>query len=433
MKASQFNEYIGKRKKGWVIYNNLTGAMIEVPEYIYAAIHENNINKLTNIDILSTLKLGHFIVHKDENEIKSLSNKRDELNESPYSIGFQILSTMSCNFRCVYCYEGSHPNLQFMSLKVMDAIINHLKTTIRLKPTIKYLNICWYGGEPLLSMKQIEYLSSSFLDICNENNIQYFSSIVTNGYLLTRKNLDILSKLKVSHCQVTLDGPEHIHNKRRLLKNGSGTYRRILNNLKYTISRMKGITVRVNIDNGNIFSVKDLFLDLQKNNILDNVKISLGRIQNIGTACRSIEENILSAIEATNILRSLNIETFLKKTEKIKRPVPNLLGCIAKPEHSMIIGPGGELYKCSKTIGDEKEICGTIFAVDNTHPNFRKWVDEDRLKIEQCKKCSMVPICGGNGCTYDFLIKNRELKRCNKKERHDNYLKTLKILHQQKN
>ncbi|MEW6456917.1 MAG: radical SAM protein [Acidobacteriota bacterium] len=160
-------------------------------------------------------------------------------------IGIQILPTLGCNFQCIYCYKSSQSNTRFMSKEVMDAIVTYVKKTI--KPTTKHLSVSWYGGEPLLAMKQIEYLSSSFIDICNKNNInEYFSHITTNGYLLTRKNLNTLLKFKINNLQVTIDGPEDIHNKRRVLKNGTGTYKRILTNLKYAISRNINITFRIN-------------------------------------------------------------------------------------------------------------------------------------------------------------------------------------------
>jgi uncharacterized protein len=429
-KSSQFNEYLGRGKEGWVIFNNLSSAMIEVPKRIYDAISKDRLDILSD-DVLFGLKKGHFIVSDNDNEIDILKKKREELYESSAVIGLQILPTLGCNFRCIYCYENSQSNTKLMSKEVMDAIINYVKKTI--KSTTRYIYVSWYGGEPLLAMKRIEYLSNSFVDISDKNNIEYFSHITTNGYLLTAKNLEKLRKFRINHLQITIDGPEDIHNKRRMLKNGKGTYKKIVENLKNAILCKMDITVRVNIDRGNIYNLKELFLDLQKYDILQNVKMSLGLVGNFGKVCRSVEDELLTFKEATNILKSCSLKKFLLKSKNSnygRRPFPNLLGCIAQSKISLIVGPRGEIYKCSKTIGNEEEICGTIFNVNTEHPNFQKWMNKDKLEVEQCLECSMLPICGGNGCPYDVIFLNKHNK-CFQKERHNFYLNTLKKLYQQ--
>ncbi|MEW6456242.1 MAG: SPASM domain-containing protein [Acidobacteriota bacterium] len=154
-------------------------------------------------------------------------------------------------------------------------------------------------------------------------------------------------------------------------------------------------------------------------------------VQKNEAVCKSVEDNILSAVEVINILKNCEIEKLLKPPKEIERLVPNLLGCVATTKLSLIVGPRGEIYKCTKTIGDEKEICGTIFNINYDRSKFKKWVDADRLNIEQCRKCSMVPICSGNSCPYDFLINNKKNK-CSQKERYEHYLEMLRILYQQK-
>jgi len=74
-----------------------------------------------------------------------------------------------------------------MKRSVIDSIVKYVNNMI--KPTTEYLNISWFGGEPLLAINIIRSLSLSFLSICKENNINYYANIVTNGYLLTKKLL----------------------------------------------------------------------------------------------------------------------------------------------------------------------------------------------------------------------------------------------------
>ncbi len=61
-----------------------------------------------------------------------------------------------------------------------------------------------------------------------------------------------------------------------------------------------------------------------------------------------------------------------------------------------------------------------------------QWGMYDRFYVDKCRKCSMVPICSGEGCPYDILIKNKGNIVCNCQERHDNYLTYLKMVYQDK-
>ncbi|MCM1236362.1 MAG: hypothetical protein NC124_11505 [Clostridium sp.] len=55
--------------------------------------------------------------------------------------------------------------------------------------------------------------------------------MVTNGYFLTKDVAQKLAKLKVSSLQVTIDGPKHVHDKRRVLAGGEGTFDKIIQKL----------------------------------------------------------------------------------------------------------------------------------------------------------------------------------------------------------
>ncbi len=86
-------------------------------------------------------------------------------------------------------------------------------------------------------MKIIEY--------CNRHNIYYVSSITTNGYLLTYATAKKLSNLKVHSCQLTIDGPKHIHDNRRKLTSGAGSFDKIFQNLLDT-KNIISYSLRVN-------------------------------------------------------------------------------------------------------------------------------------------------------------------------------------------
>ena len=137
---------------------------------------------------------------------------------------------MECNFACSYCYEKNNKDSKTgkMSSSIQKALLEFIyKRALHCEK----LEIVWYGGEPLLCQDVIESLSASIISFCNTNNIIYDASIITNGYLLNKHSSDFLKKNKIEMLQVTIDGNEQIHNKRRPLKNGTQTYFTIVKNI----------------------------------------------------------------------------------------------------------------------------------------------------------------------------------------------------------
>ncbi len=420
-KVSLFNEYI-KYKGKYIIYNNLSGSMIEVGEKIYTAFETKKFHSLSSEKILQ-LSSGNFIVPLEKNEIDDLRRRKEEIVNKVKVIGLQILPTLGCNFECIYCYENVANTKAIMKKPVMDSIVEYVKNTI--KPTTEYLNISWFGGEPLIAIKSIEYLSKHFLSICKKNNINYYANIITNGYLLTKKNVDLLKKYKVKQVQVTIDGPKKIHNSRRPLKNGKGTYSKIIKNLQYA-SLMLDVWIRINIDKTNILYLNDLITDLKKNKIFDKVHVRLGLISLFANTCKDIENISLSKKDVKKLLDNMKDKNiFTNNKDEIFHPIPDFIGCVAEYKNSFIIGPKGELYKCSKTIGMPDEKVGNISNIKYDNKNLNKWLSFDKLLLyNECKNCSLLPLCNKEGCLFDFLIM-KSFNKCKQNEKHKEYKQLL--------
>lgn len=431
-KSSQFNEYLGNLNHQWVISNHLSGAMIEIDETIYELLKNNDITPLEGSRGLEFLKQGNFVVPGDFNEVEGFRNLQLDWSESARFVGLQIVPTLACNFRCPYCYENQRESNVVMSSETMAHILCFLEETI--KPTTKLLTVSWYGGEPLLAMKQIEFLSNAFLNVVRERKLKYLASIVTNGYLLTQKNVDTLIRCNVRALQVTLDGSHAIHDKRRMLANGKETWQTIIDNLKYALSMNLTVGIRVNIDKENIDSIETLLKELQEQNIFEKVSISFGAVSTFGNVCRSVEDNVLSIEEAVNTLSNDKIQSLLSHSLGFtRRFVPSFTGCVATARNSVIIGPSGELYKCTKTIGSPNEICGHISKVDRNNPNLRKWEGISNLNEKSCQKCSVLPLCFGTGCAFDFIVDGKEIKACDSQRFKEEYVANLIRLHTEKN
>lgn len=123
-----------------------------------------------------------------------------------------ISPTMSCNFKCIYCFEKGHTGKGVMDDFTIDNLIVFLQARLN---GVETLHISWFGGEPLLAMPVIEKLSQKMISFCIAKKIEYSASIITNGYLYKPKIAERLKELKVKKVQITLDGPEETHDNRR--------------------------------------------------------------------------------------------------------------------------------------------------------------------------------------------------------------------------
>ena len=157
------------------IYNNLDNLDI------------NSLNE-NEKEIFNGMVKCNFIIDNDDDEIKNLEYLRIKSNTDPNLFSLVIYPTLSCNFDCYYCYEKNRAGV--MSKEIQEKIIEFVEFHAEKKKDIK---LTWFGGEPLLAINIIYYLSEKIKDICIKNKVKYFSHIISNGYLFTD---EIILKLK---------------------------------------------------------------------------------------------------------------------------------------------------------------------------------------------------------------------------------------------
>lgn len=280
MKESKFNLFyrVENDKQKILAYNsrsNLLAIMdIEEFENFKNCSITNKYNDLDDV-FLNELKRGYFLIDDSVNELEILRYNQQLARYNSTYLGLTIAPTLGCNFNCIYCYEKEHDNFKIMNAETQEALLKFIADQCN---TINRLYITWYGGEPLMAFDLIKEFSHKIIKLCNEYNVEYSSCIVTNGYLLSK---DIAKKFKdifIKNVQITLDGPEDIHNKRRFLKNGQGTFEKIINNLKNAIEYIPNISLRINIDKKNYKRIYEI-IDLLIENNLQSIYPYLGYVE----------------------------------------------------------------------------------------------------------------------------------------------------------
>lgn len=116
---------------------------------------------------------------------------------------------------------------KLMSKETMDAVCSSLReiSFAQNKP----FSVVLHGGEPLLlGVSKLEYLLSQLRGALPDSHPL---SIQTNGILITNRILDVCSKYKTT-VAVSIDGPEHIHDKERITHKGTGTFTQVMKGIQ---------------------------------------------------------------------------------------------------------------------------------------------------------------------------------------------------------
>lgn len=158
------------------------------------------------------------------------------LTKTSHEFFVQLHITEKCNLRCRHCYQ-TDKNIGEMTLDDIKAIVS--ETAQMLNDWAELYNVSFTqsfnitGGEPFLRPEIYEILS-----LIKDYDAEAY--ILTNGVLVDRKKAALLKELKVNGVQVSIEGPQKIHDSIR----GKGSYRSSLRGIKHLIDA--GITVTLN-------------------------------------------------------------------------------------------------------------------------------------------------------------------------------------------
>lgn len=398
IKYSFWNDYISYQDKE-IWFNTYSGAIV-VLNSNECSLYRERPQLAPDIFI----QLGIMVpANLNEPEAWTSEYKRGKNDDSVLDL--TILLTMRCQFKCIYCFEGekNHSNINNETVEAIKTFIE------RRTDSCKTLHITWFGGEPLLEIKRIRELSAFCIEFCRNHNIVYYADVTTNGYALTPSICNILTnECHIKRYIITIDGPPEIHDKRRPLVNGKGTFDIIWKNIAMLVESDAEVTIRVTIDRSNTDSVKRLIDLLAKSKIAKKTGIVFVRTIDYSLTPDKVKNTIYTSEAFAKIemkyVKYAHAKGLLEYTTP--RPCP-VGGCIRKGD--VVIGTKGEIYKCLDTIGEKKWITGHITddnEVNNTswYHDWLSWEPSDSI---HCKVCKLQPLCNG-GCPHNALFSSKK-------------------------
>ncbi len=305
-----------------------------------------------------------------------------------------ILPTEQCNFRCIYCYED------FSIGRMQPETIAGIKALLDKRcPNLSYLNLSWFGGEPLVAKNIVLDISEYALSLALKYpHLHYSGSMTTNGYLLDLNTASVLANVGVTEYQISLDGPREIHDQSRIRADGKSTFERIWNNLLAIRDSSLPIYITLRLHfTAETFQLIDPLLEDIKREFLPDSRFSafFKSIEHLGSPNDSAIK-IFSETEKEEAIKNLEAKLFgenLQSPENVN--VPDDYVCYASRPNSLVIRANGSVGKCTVALSDERNNIGTLRSdgrLDLIPGRFAPWVRGIQTLDPEVLGCPLVSL-----------------------------------------
>lgn len=415
LKVSRFNAYSRSLSNELIVYNSYTGAIGIVPSeqegLAREVIKPNNRvleEEVWKSPLLKEMVDSGFLVSEYEDEFKKASELHKNYYENKKILNLHILPTEQCNFRCVYCYESFLRGK--MKQDIRDGIVNLVKNR---SEEIDVLTVSWFGGEPTEALDVIYELSEEMIKICQDNNVDYYAGMTTNGYNLTP---DVFAKLvetcRVTSYQISIDGCKEHHDTQRVKMDGSSTYDTIITNLVSMKSTDFDFTIQIrNNFTPESYQTVDIFFTDLSEKIGQDPRFAMhfhpvgkwgGPNDSTISVCEG-KDAAVAQFELFNKAVEYGFSDFVVLQENLN---PGGSVCYAGKPWSFVIGSDGTVYKCTVVFDDDRNKVGRLDKTGELNldeEKFRLWTTSNESIDSGCQKCFFRPSCQGAACPWERI------------------------------
>lgn len=434
-KASHYTHLIPLKDGNGVVYNGRSGALVKLSpgafERCEAIITSTSKGtplrgKYEHDELFPHLVAGNFVIDESFDELAFIEEQYDRERERSQFL-LTILPTFGCNLGCDYCFVGKKQGA--MDRERQDQIIEFVAERFS-SHTFPSMAVDWFGGEPLLGLNAIEYLSQAFLELCAEYDTPYSAQVITNGTMISDRAVDVMFRAGVDRLQITLDGLREIHDQRRPSK------LRVVSSFEQTVLGLEKVVgkfvirLRINVDKHNLpeaWLLLDFFAAQGWLGADTRFYPYLARVSPFTDACASVATEVCSVDDFQNT----NLQ-WMKRLHEHGVPVafqalyqfpePKLYNCGAIGNNGFIFNPNGEIHKCGLAVDDSSEAIGVLGEeLDADHRNARKWKEWSPLANPICRGCEFLPSCLG-GCPRNQMQMREVQKKenCQYYQQHEN-------------
>ena len=403
MKPSFFNltfplENANDDKK-YCVFNTLHGSIFEADQAGRKAIEGLIPFDEIPAELQASLKENGLFVEDGVDEMRLFKSKFDDFKYDKRALLFTLITSYECNLSCPYCYEsrtaGRPAELNAASAQTIVKFI----TQTMIRYSSRQLSFYLFGGEPLLKPKLGINIARILKAWSEANRVSFNLGIVTNATLLSPAVVSTLGEFGPIFAQITLDGPEGLHDKKRVYKNGGGTYREIIAALNRCREANFDVKIRINVDKDNATEIPSLLQDLMRRG-LGGVRLTFCALAPLTRACA----HYLPYLDETETVSRIPAlwEAALEMGFHLDiAPKSTPVYCGSITDSAYVIDPSLDVYKCYASVGLREHRIGYLDPAGGLVKEYPYYdlLSRDPLNFEEsdCRACKLLPTCGG-GC-----------------------------------
>jgi len=311
-----------------------------------------------------------------------------------------ILPTTKCPLQCAYCHQrvknGKASSLTY------EQIDRGLQKCAKLcAGDNEYIDILFYGGEPLAAFHLTEYI----VKLVKENRLfrqPVRMSFTTSGQGMTEQIADFLTYHKI-FVILSLDGGAEINDPIRRLKTGS-SYETACRAFKTLKDRGCRVGLSFTIGKHNYRALEEELSRLLKTMSPNDIGLNAflhpcGGVKNPYQIEAS--EAFAAFLKGIEIVMSYGIyaEQPMRRLRPFVYRNPLLKDCSA-PGERLVLAPGGVLGFCDSFYPEQEHFYSIADFPTREHPDYRLWSGLSSVEMPHCSACPAMTVCGG-ACRFD--------------------------------
>lgn len=414
MRMSTYTIPLKIEEDRYLLINARTGAVTLVDEHVVKLLQKELSEVSADPSLITLLKEGGHLTalspDEEAEEISHLYEKYVETHRRVYT--HMVIPTYDCNLKCSYCplshlYDSTDESQHTV---IDDKHIDALVTAAAQIDGPHKGQMILFGGEPLLVEKPV------IERILHKGSLHGYSFITATNGTFIHDFIDILQKYDVT-LEIPIDGPQHIHDARRIKKDGTGTFEEVVQGVDTVLDAGLTIFLRVNLDKGNVASLPQLTDFFQKKGWYDNPKVFIHLSPVFENSCRRNEPFTLRKTFYHDFIFHItkNVEAAasffdIRGIEMVGNAL--LQGDLGPPRFwyceansgVLIYDPFGDIYVCTGHMGDESTRIGRYYPELSWNTTYTSWKERLVFNIPECNPCKYALLCGG-GCGYEALEK----------------------------
>ena len=394
MKSSRYNVHV-PAEDGHMLFNTASGAFAVLDETAYATFRAGEGPYESEL-----ADAGFLTDATPDEELAAQQAAFDAVRADTSSLTLSFIPTYACNYRCPYCYEIGHNDTKGkMGARTIDAICDFVQQRHD-ECGFGRLSVQWYGGDPSLALDVVQELSGRLIGWCDERGIAYDAMMLSNANLIDEAAAQLIASCRIGRVSLTIDGPEEVHNVRRVAADGSNSYERNIQAARYLRAAGVAVSATMNVD-----KVTWPLFDEFRQKLLaeEGIDLRCAKLCDYGhfygtPPFAAPDFDLFTHEEFAHV----QFEHFASQphTAAELREMLRAPGrfCSGQLDNYFVIDLLGNVYNCDGWVGDTSYVRFNLFDDPST------WlladVSHDATRDAQCSACKLLPICQGS-CVWE--------------------------------